>query len=273
MDEVMDIMNTSVIDGDALELLTPPETEVLDDCKGSGMDLLEHILFINLEQRTDRLIHIHNEFEKLGIENAERMNAVKTANGAIGCTLSHIKCIEKAKQQKWEYVCVMEDDIVFTNPILFMNSLDKFYHEYHSKGLPWKVLILGGNACPPYEMIGDYMIRVINCQTTTGYICHSSYYDTLLQNFKESADNLVKTGIKQHFALDVYWKRLQYSSRQWYMLYPPTITQMDGHSDIENRSISYTHLMLDLEKRWLFERPVMPMSIGSSTSPNISNRN
>ena len=81
------------------------------------MELFKNTLFINLEHRTDRLQHALDEFKKLGI-NSERVNAVKMKNGAIGCTMSHIKCIELAKSRDWEQVFICEDDITFLEPEL-----------------------------------------------------------------------------------------------------------------------------------------------------------
>ena len=65
------------------------------------MDLFKNTLFINLEQRPDRLEHAQAEFKKMRID-AERVNAVKTKMGAVGCTLSHIRCLELAKQRKYD---------------------------------------------------------------------------------------------------------------------------------------------------------------------------
>jgi len=85
------------------------------------MDLLKNTLYINLEHRTDRLEHVKIELSKLGIDG-ERVNAVKSKIGAIGCTLSHIRCLEIAKQRDYEYVFICEDDIQFLNPELFKIS-------------------------------------------------------------------------------------------------------------------------------------------------------
>ena len=212
------------------------------------MELLKNTLFINLEHRKDRLIHVTNELKKLGV-NSERFNAVKTAVGAIGCTMSHIKCLEIAKERGYEQVFICEDDITFLNVEVFKKSLEKFYE---NKTIQWDVLLIGGNNLPPYDEIGDYCIRVSNCQTTTGYIVKNHYYDTLINNFRESAKNLLRepTNIKQ-YALDIYWKRLQ-QINNWYMIVPLTVVQCDSYSDIENRMVDYRALMLDKDKKWLF---------------------
>jgi len=214
------------------------------------MDLLENTLFINLEDRKDRLEHALNEFEKMGIK-AERVNAVKLKNGAIGCTMSHIKCIELAKERKYEQVFVCEDDITFLNVDLFKENIEKFYD---NDDILWDVLIVGGNNVPPFQQVEPYCARVFSCQTTTGYIVKRSYYDTLLKNFKDSVRNLIKTPEnKREFALDIYWKRLQMQDF-WYMITPPTVTQYENYSDIEEQVTNYDHLMLDMDKKWYIER-------------------
>ena len=79
------------------------------------MNLFENTLFINLDHRQDRLEHATEEFKKMNI-NAERVDAIKKDIGAIGCTMSHIKCLEIAKKRDYDYVFICEDDIHFKNP-------------------------------------------------------------------------------------------------------------------------------------------------------------
>lgn len=214
------------------------------------MELLKNTLYINLEHRKDRLTHVIKELDKIGIQG-ERFNAVKTKNGAIGCTMSHIKCLEIAKERNYETVFICEDDITFTNPEVLLDSLQKFYD---NNSLEWNVLLIGGNNVPPYEKTSDYCIRVSNCQTTTGYIVKNSYYDVLIQNFRESVQGLLKNpNNKQQYALDMYWKQLQRMHR-WYMLFPFTVVQCESYSDIEERVVDYKGLMLDADKEWFFTR-------------------
>jgi len=152
------------------------------------MELLKHTLFINLEHRTDRLEHVQSEFQKLGIVG-ERVNAVKAKVGGIGCTLSHIRCLEEAKKRGYEHVFICEDDITFTNPELFKRQLQQFWD---NNDIQWDVLIVGGNVVPPYQRVGDYCARVFNSQTTTGYVVKRGMYDVFLENFKESAQMQMK---------------------------------------------------------------------------------
>lgn len=214
------------------------------------MELFKHTLFINLETRKDRLEHAENEFKKMNI-NAERFNAVKLASGAVGCTMSHIKCLELAKQRNYDQVFVCEDDIVFKNPELLKKNITKFSE---NKDIQWDVLIIGGNSVPPYMKVGDYCARILNCQTTTGYIVKKSFYDILINNMKEGVKHLMKNPEnKRQYAIDIYWKRLQ-MQYFWYMITPPTVSQYENYSDIEGKNMSYDHLLLDMEKEWFIKQ-------------------
>jgi hypothetical protein len=212
--------------------------------------LLKHVLYINLEHRTDRLEYVVGELGKIGIFHGERFPAIKMAAGNVGCTLSHIKCLELAKKNEWPFVFICEDDITFTNPRVFCESLQKFAES----GIPWDVLVVGGNNCPPFQFITEYCIRVQNVQTTTGYIVRKEYYDVLLANFKDGVSRLMREpDKKKHYSIDIYWKQLQQLDR-WYLLTPLTVVQNYDYSDIEGKMIDYRGMMLDLDKRELIEK-------------------
>lgn len=94
--------------------------------------------FINLEHRKDRLAGVQIELAKVGLSCLERFNAIKMANGAVGCTMSHIKCLQLAKERGWSHVIVVEDDIVFTDASLFL----KQFRTFMEASRKWDVIIL-----------------------------------------------------------------------------------------------------------------------------------
>ena len=213
------------------------------------MELLQNTLYINLAYRTDRREHCIDEFQKLGISGIERFPAIQTTTGSVGCTMSHIKCLELAKERGWDQVFICEDDIEFTNPDLFKTQLARFYNDK----IEWDVLIIGGNTVPPFQEINDFCVRVFNVQTTTGYIVKKGYYDTLICNFKEGLLKLMREPERRkEFAIDIYWKQLQQKDK-WLILVPLTVCQYYDFSDIEGKVVDYKNIMLDLEKKALIE--------------------
>jgi len=211
---------------------------------------IEHAFYINLESRVDRKQHVEQQLAHIGI-SATRFNAIKLTNGAIGCSMSHLKCLEIAKQNNWEHVLIVEDDILFLNPELFKNQLNKFFKNHSD----FDVVLIAGNNVPPYQKIDDSCVKVFRCQTTTGYIVKRHYYDTIISNIKEGIQKLMKNPeLHVQYAIDKYWFRLQ-EKDDWFLITPLTVTQREDYSDIEKRHTNYTRVMVDLDKEWMFKRP------------------
>lgn len=210
---------------------------------------IKHAFYINLLSRPDRKQHVENQLKKIGM-NAERFNAIKMANGAIGCSMSHLKIIETAKENHWDHVLIIEDDILFTNPGLFVNQFNKFLSKHKS----FDVTLIAGNNVPPFKQIDDTCVKVTRCQTTTGYLVQKHYYDTLIDNYKKGILHLMKNPDKPIlYAIDKYWFNLQ-QIHNWYLITPLTVTQREDYSDIEKRPTNYTPVMLDLDKVAFFRR-------------------
>lgn len=202
------------------------------------------VIYINLERRKDRNANAINELKKLGLNNVTRFNAIENSNGAIGCSLSHIKCIEIAIQNNYDYVLICEDDISVLNVELFLTNANKFLNS----DLEWDVALIAGNNTLPFKPVSEFCIQVYNCLTTTGYIVKKQYYTNLLNNFKEGVLQLIKNpNDRKNYAIDKHWLKLQLIDK-WYLIIPPTITQIDGYSDIEKKNISYSNFMLNYIK-------------------------
>jgi GR25 family glycosyltransferase involved in LPS biosynthesis len=194
-------------------------------------------------------------------EVVARFNAIKLSNGALGCSLSHLKCIETAKENNWQHVLVVEDDIHFLDVSLFQQQINKFLTNKQNK---FDVVLLAGNNMPPYKKIDDTCVQVSQCQTTTGYLVLNHYFDILIENLREGIKKLIQEPSKHSFyAIDKYWFQLQ-QKNNWYLIIPLTVTQKEGdYSDIEKRTTNYTRVMTDLNKEWLInQNKLFPKQLG-----------
>jgi GR25 family glycosyltransferase involved in LPS biosynthesis len=208
---------------------------------------IKHGFYINLESRTDRKEQVETQLRNVGLTCAQRFNAVKLEDGRVGCSMSHLKCLSIAKENKWGHVLICEDDIEFLNPGLFINQLNRFLSRHNN----WDVVLLAGNNIPPYTRDGDECVKVARCQTTTGYLVNGHYYDTLIQNIKNSIVNLLREPANHvNYAIDKYWFSLQQRDN-WYLLTPLTVVQREGYSDIEKRVTNFVKAMTDLDKKEL----------------------
>jgi GR25 family glycosyltransferase involved in LPS biosynthesis len=214
---------------------------------------IKHAFYINLITRPDRKQHVEEQLNIIGI-NADRFNAIKLPNGALGCSMSHLKCLETAKLNNWPHLLIVEDDIKFLDPELFKTQLNKFLSNHDD----WDVVLIGGNNMPPYQKIDNTCVRVTSCQTTTGYLVNGHYFETLIENFRTGIKKLMTEPEKHKFyAIDKYWFNLQKKGK-WFLIIPLTVTQREDYSDIEKRATNYTHVMTDLDKERMFKQPLIP---------------
>jgi glycosyl transferase, family 25 len=208
---------------------------------------IKHAFYINLHSRPDRKQHVENQLKTIGI-NAERFNAIKMSNGALGCSFSHLKLIETAKANNWEHILIIEDDILFTQPSIFINQFNNFLSNHKD----FDVVIISGNNCPPFTKIDDTCVQVSRCQTTTCYLVQQHYYDKIINNFREGINKLLREPHNHIlYAIDKYWFNLQEVDK-WYLIIPLTVTQREDYSDIEKRPTNYSRAMLDLDKESFF---------------------
>jgi glycosyl transferase family 25 len=231
------------------------------------IDDITHAFYINLEHRTDRKIHVESQLNNIGIQ-ADRFNAVKMDDGAIGCSISHLKILQYAIKHELEHILIVEDDITFLDPELFKTQFNKFI-ELH--GDNWEVILFAGNNMPPYEKTDETCIKVSKCQTTTGYLVNGHFIKALEQNIKMGLSKLIeRPNERDKFAIDKFWFVLQNASK-WYLITPPTVVQRQDYSDIEKRVTNYTKLMTDLDKTEMFKvirEMKQKQSIGQNTNKN-----
>ena len=175
---------------------------------------------INLDSRKDRLDSIHNQ--SLGqVFEYTRWSAIENKQiPFMGCSISHKNIVADAKQKGLEYVCIAEDDLVFTDSLAW---------GYFTKNIPESFdLYLGevhfGNLMPPdieNNKVKDF------CGLTL-YIVHSRFYDTFLSlNVMNHLDReLGKIG---HL-------------HEYYVCNPMVCKQSGGFSDMKKSVVDYTDL-------------------------------
>ncbi len=210
---------------------------------------ITNIFYINLQHRTDRKTHVEQQLSLIGL-NGQRFNAIKMDNGAIGCSMSHLKLLQDAVKNELDHILIIEDDIEFLDSELFKSQLNKFF-EIH--GNEWDVVMFAGNNVPPYKRTDDTCIQVSNCLTTTGYLVNGHYIKILAQNVKMGLTHLInKPSEHTKFAIDKFWSVLQ-SSGKWFLITPICVVQREDYSDIEKKHTNYKGLMQDIDKREMIE--------------------
>ena len=211
-------------------------------CLNNSSDI-KNIFYINLDRRIDRKQHIEGQMKLLNWQG-QRFPAISHKFGALGCSLSHLMLVNYAKQNNLDHILILEDDVTFLNPALFLNSLNNFLKNHKD----FDVLLLAGNNMGDYQRIDDFCVKVSHCQTTTAYLVKRHYYDTLIDNYQKGISLLRQNPSRLlQFTIDQYWGYLQIVHK-WYLLTPLSVIQRPDMSDIEKRQTNYRNLMLNLDQ-------------------------
>ena len=202
------------------------------------MQHIDAILYINLAHRIDRNEHIIQEINKLCTDplKIHRIDAIKHNEGALGCGLSHIKTLEYILEHpEWKTVLILEDDFTFKS-----TTIEKTINELFQTFPYMDVGLLSYNhtelKCT--DTIHPLFKKITYSQTTSSYIIRQSYVPKLLQNMKESTEDIKKNGKRHENCIDIYWTKLQ-PEANWIAVYPAIGYQYDNYSDIENRITTY----------------------------------
>ena len=184
----------------------------------SGLASLGGIVYINLDNRPDRLKLIKDELVKLGADES-KMHRVAGVfvpkNGHKGCIQSHILALRIAKLNNWPTVGIFEDDAELNenvSPSEFKIRLETALSE-----LPrdWDVLMLGTANTNKTTIPGKTVIqKLVSATTSFAYIVNRNYYDKILTLFEHCNtmmpnDKWGDDGGHEPYALDQKWMDLQ----------------------------------------------------------------
>lgn len=151
------------------------------------LDAFDGIFCINLDNRQDKWQQCVDQFTRLGIlDKVTRFSAIKNSDGAVGCRLSHLKCIELAQQNKWKSVLILEDDVDFIEATF--KSVVLAEADLINEGSSWGMCYLGSNwhyldqPMSQFNKISpnlfQILVRGVHC--THAYAVHHTAYDTIL---------------------------------------------------------------------------------------------
>lgn len=199
------------------------------------MDKVDHIFFINLDKREDRLEEIKEGLKEMELfDKSERFPAIYHKNGAVGCILSHLEVIKKARERGYNNCLILEDDYDFLIEKSFLNSmLNHFFESIDS----YDVLLLGVNM-PQGRLVKDLIIKLDSAQTTSAYIINKKYYDLHIELLENSAKMLEKTNNQGLYAADQIWKIFM-PIREFFCFTNRVGKQRASYSDIEEKFVDY----------------------------------
>ena len=201
-------------------------------------DKIDIIYYINLDHRTDRNNDFLNEMNKVNFPSnkIKRISAIKNNNGVLGCSNSHIKTLKDFVSSSHNICIIFEDDFEFiVTEETFKNQLQNIFNN----NIIFDVICLSANINSLKNTEYDFLKKIIDAQTTSGYIITKSFaINYLLENFIIGKYLLENNPILEYkYAIDQYWKLLQPSSN-WYLFHPKIGKQKESYSDIRKQIVN-----------------------------------
>jgi glycosyl transferase family 25 len=197
---------------------------------------IDHIFYINLEHRTDRKEEIESELDSYGLQY-ERFNAFYTPpDGFIGCAQSHLAVLKMARERGYKNILIVEDDFKF---VVSKEEFEDKLNTLFTSGLDFDICMIS-YIVQKSEDVNEFPFvkRVLNGQTTSGYIIREQFYDKLIGLYEWANPLLANTKQHWNYACDTVWKRLQPTSK-WYCMTDRFGIQRPSYSDCSNSFGNY----------------------------------
>ena len=238
----------------------------------NGINRLDAIIYINLENRADRKELLMKELEKLNTDMSKvhKVSGVyMPKNGHKGCIQSHILALNMIKLNKWDRVLILEDDAELDmEPEVINNLINKLLEELDTQQPDWNVIMLATAnkvienkkknsipiEIPTTATTATTSITIDNGVSTTiplkieqlqsattssAYIVKKEYAENILNLFNTCNDNMSPKKMTgdgfEHWALDQKWAELQ-NKDKWFCIDKDPIKQRAIWSTIQSNA-------------------------------------
>ena len=236
-----------------------------------GINRLDAIIYINLENRSDRKDLLMKELEKLNTDMSKvhKVSGVyMPKNGHKGCIQSHILALNMIKLNKWERVLILEDDAELDmEPEVINNLINKTMEELDNQHPEWNVIMLAtankvldklnnkrnnknnnntkSKKTIPLEIAtadGTTLLplnleKLQSATTSSAYIVKKTYVENILNLFNTCNNNMSPSKMTdpgfEHWALDQKWAELQ-NKDKWFCIDKDPIKQRAIWSTIQS---------------------------------------
>jgi hypothetical protein len=183
---------------------------------------------INLKRRKDRLESLNLPFEYKVFEatdGKEKFSDAGKLQGHLGCTDSHRRLFNFAKENNIETLLVMEDDIEVGEN--FNEQLDKIMDQLPED---WDLVYLGGWNLGEQKKYSELLNFAEKVYTTHAFIVQNKFFDVIIEGLNS-----------RDWKVDVLLSEVL-TKGKCFIANPTIAWQKEGYSDIVNKVTNNQHL-------------------------------
>jgi|GEM_PF-1664999 len=190
----------------------------------------DKIFVINLDESIDRWKDVVEELEKANIKNYERVPGIRLKNlddvpekhyqnlvsankihdyyklGICGANKAHVRCVELAKERKYDNVLILEDDIGIRDDVneLFEKVSNQLIAIEQQTTVGWDMLYLGSSIREGAHVlpIAKNVVKGNNLLSCHAYAVKNTLYDKILDEgilYGAELDNFYLSRIQPYF--------------------------------------------------------------------------
>lgn len=210
-------------------------------------EYFDKIYCINLDRRPDRWGECQKIFTSMNID-VERFSACdgqlldtgygKVYNGELGGSITHTRVLRKIKEEGYNKVLILEDDIEFCEDF-------EFNFNKSIKDLPddWDLFFFGGNHTGGFTPISENIGRVYRTLALHSYAVKGKSLDILYENMIRFIGHTLCCGrqLIPSVAADFYMAELHHNLN-CYSIFPNLTWQRESFSDLQQDIMHYNFL-------------------------------
>jgi len=190
-------------------------------------EYIHHVVYVNLDSRTDRREQLEKELKVFNKEQIHRVPGIlpdvqDVAHRNVALAKAHLNAVKLAIDNNWENTLFLEDDAVWANIEKAYPIFEKLVQQ------PYDAIMLGSH-------LGNYdkeTYRVHSGTNGASYLLHKSHYNIYFERL-QAMINSFKPGItkSEEMHADVAVFGPLQKEYKWYMVVPPLMIQLPGHSN------------------------------------------
>lgn len=197
------------------------------------------VCVINLPERVERLqrtqLQLDNFYSRESY-NFYLIEGVRERNPMKGIAQSHMNCIQLAKDNHWEYVIIIEDDVKFQSENSYSHAVECF----KNAPIDFDILLSGVYSATDLKTYNEYWNSVTEFSALHYYCVRNTAYDTILSFQKDQHIDRWLGKIKN---VGVFKKTGPGAGLKCYVANPFFAIQFNGHSDNMGQEMNYDHLL------------------------------
>jgi glycosyl transferase, family 25 len=232
-----------------------------ENCR-SFWDLVDAVLVINLDHRQDRWeAFLRNTADVIPRAKLHRVSAVLgrdlagfgqkpwfrggkrdgTWGARGGCTLSHRRALQMAKDSGWKTVLILEDDV--TLPDHFQTLTARLASILSDPQTDWGICYLAySDPLPPYRTVARLdphhtLEQVLGCNSAYAYLASEPVRDFILSRLP--TETTIWPWLSQNRAVDRWYQRTLGQRFSVVCTSPGIVNHLPGFSDIIGRDCDY----------------------------------